>query len=325
VFKSEWDKLRRYMLTDKELEHRKKFIGGSECAAVLGLSRYATPLSVWAEKLGKLPQEDISKKLHIKMGNRLEEVVAELFTEETGKAVRRVNETFYHPKYPFLGANIDRRVVGEDAILECKTASGWMAKDWQGSEVPTEYILQCLHYLAVTGKKEAYIAVLIGGNQDFIWKKVERDEKLIADIVKKEVAFWNNFILTGEMPVQITKDDADTLYGLYPLEEEGKTIELDDKANILCESLQAMNQDIKVLAGNIDRTKNEIRALLKDNEVGQSPNWKVTWKAQVSKGLDTKRIKDEEPGLYEKYPTITTSRVLRIKSLIGKVVDAEVK
>ena len=291
------------MLTDKQLEERKKYIGGGDCAAVLGLSRYGTPLSVWADKLNKLPKEDISKKLHIKMGNRLEEVVAELFTEETGKAVRRVNETFYHPKYPFLAANIDRRVVGEDSLLECKTASGWMAKEWVDNEVPTEYILQCLHYLAVTGKKEAYIAVLIGGNQDFIWKKVERDEKLISDIVKKEVAFWNNFVLTGEMPVQITKDDADTLYGLYPLEQEGKTIELDDAANILCESLQAMNQDKKVLEGNIERTKNEIKALLKDNEGGKSDLWKVTWKKQKKESYTV---------------AASTSRVLRTKSLLKK-------
>lgn len=291
------------MLTDKQLEDRKKYIGGGDCAAVLGLSRYATPLSVWCDKLDKLPKEDVSKKLHIKMGNRLEEVVAELFTEETGKAVRRVNETFYHPKYPFLAANIDRRVVGEDAILECKTASGWLAKEWGGEDCPQEYILQCLHYLAVTGKKEAYIAVLIGGNQDFIWKKVERDEKLIADIVKKEVAFWNNFILTGEMPVQITKDDADTLYGLYPLEQEGKTIELDDNANILCESLQAMNQDKKVLEGNIERTKNEIKALLKDNEGGKSDLWKVTWKKQKKESYTV---------------AASTSRVLRTKSLLKK-------
>ncbi len=304
------------MLTDEKLQERKRYLGGSDCAAVLGLSRYGTPLSVWADKLDKLPKEDISQKLHIKMGNRLEEVVAELFTEETGKAVRRVSETFYHPKYPFLCANIDRRVVGEDALLECKTASGWLAEEWKGEEVPIEYILQCLHYLAVTGKKEAYIAVLIGGNQQFVWKKVLRDEKLISDIIKKEVQFWNDFILTGNMPVQITKDDADTLYGLYPLETEGKVLELDDTANRLCESLQAMKQDVKVLDGQIDKTENEIRALLKDSETGESLNWKITWKAQESIRLDTKRIKDEAPELYTKYGAKTSSRVLRVKSLI---------
>lgn len=306
------------MLTEEQIKERKRYIGGSDCAGVLGLSRWDTPLSVWADKTNKLPHEDISKKLYIRMGNRLEEVVAELFTEETGKAVRRVNETFYHPKYPFLCANIDRRVVGEDALLECKTASGWKAKEWEGEDVPMEYILQCLHYLAVTGKKEAYIAVLIGGNQDFVWKKVERDEKLIADIIKKEVHFWNTFVVPDVMPVQITKNDADTLYSLFPLEVEGKTIELDDTANRLCESLQALKQDAKLLGGNIDRTSNEIRALLKDNETGESLNWKVTWKAQESVRLDTKRVKEEDPQTFAKYSMKASSRVLRIKSLVNK-------
>jgi len=289
------------MLNDDQLKERKRYLGGSDCAAVLGLSRYGTPLSVWADKLGKLPKEDISQKLYIKMGNRLEEVVAELFTEDTGKSVRRVNETFYHPKYPFLCANIDRRVVGEDALLECKTASGWLAKEWEGEEVPMEYILQCLHYLAVTGKKEAYIAVLIGGNQKFVWKKVLRDEKLIDDIIRKEVQFWNDFILTGNMPVQITKNDAETLYGLFPTEQEGMIVELDDTANRLVESLQAMKQDAKVLDGQIDKTENEIKALLKDKETGESLNWKVTWKAQTRKSFTVAESK---------------SRVLRIKSLV---------
>ena len=291
------------MLTEEQVKERRKYIGGSDCAAVLGLSRFDTPLSVWAEKTGKLPYEDISHKLHIRMGNRLEEVVAELFTEETGKSVRRVNETIYHPEYPFLCANIDRRVVGEDALLECKTASGWKAKEWQGEEVPTEYILQCLHYLAVTGKKEAYIAVLIGGNQQFVWKKVERDEKLISEIIKKEVYFWNTFIIPDVMPVQITKNDADTLYSLFPEEVEGKGIELDDTANRLCESLQAMKQDIKVLSDSIKRTENEIKALLKDNEIGKSENWQVTWKAQTKPACNTAESK---------------FRVLRIKSLVKK-------
>lgn len=290
-------------LSKEQLIERRKYLGGSDSAAVLGLSRFSTPLQVWAEKTGKLNDEYISDRLYIKMGERLEQVVAELFTEETGKGVRRVNETIFHPQYPFLAANIDRRIVGEDSILECKTASGWKAKEWEENEVPQEYIIQCLHYLAVTGKKEAYIAVLIGGNQKFVYKKIERDEKLIQDIIAKEVHFWNTFIIPDVMPVQITKNDADTLYNLFPQEQEGKEIELNDDANILVESLQAMKQDAKVLDGQIAKTENELKALLKDNAIGKSGLWQVTWKEQIRKSFTVAEGK---------------SRVLRIKSLAKK-------
>ncbi|HHR2781106.1 TPA: YqaJ viral recombinase family protein, partial [Listeria monocytogenes] len=80
-------------------------------------------------------------------------------------------------------------VVGEDAILECKTASAYLAKEWEADEVPATYLVQIQHYLAVTGKNKAYVAVLIGGNK-FIWKEIERDDELINQIIAFELDFW---------------------------------------------------------------------------------------------------------------------------------------
>ena len=98
-------------LTKEQVEARKNYIGGSDAAAILGLSRYKTALEVWAWKTGQVVPDDISDKVYIKLGNKLEQTVAEFFMEETGKKVQRVNDTIFHPKYPFLGANIDRKVI----------------------------------------------------------------------------------------------------------------------------------------------------------------------------------------------------------------------
>lgn len=297
----------------EEMEERKQYIGASEAAGVLGLSRWQTPLSVWASKTGKLSDTE-PEKLYQWLGTELEEVVAKRFTFETGKKVHRVNEAFVHKTHPFLRAHIDRKVEGENAILQCKTVTPYKAKEWEGEDVPHEYIVQELHELACSRYDRAYIAVLIG-NHDFKIKILDRDEKLIADVIKKEVYFWNTFIIPDVMPVQITKDDGDTLYNLFPLEQEGKEIELDDDANKLAESLQAMKQDAKVLGGQIDKMENDIRALLKDCEVGKSGLWHITWKAQETTRLDTKRIKDEAPELYNKYAMKSSSRVLRVKAV----------
>src|SRR3990167_8887427 len=268
------------MFTEEEMKARRNYIGASEAAEVLGLSRWGTPLSIWADKTGKLnkPQEE---KLHQWLGTELEEVVAKRFMFETGKKVHRVNEAFVHSKYPFLRAHIDRKVEGENAILQCKTVTPYKAKEWDGEDVPHEYIVQELHELACSGYDRAYIAVLIG-NQDFKIKILDRDDKLIDEVIKKEAHFWNTFIIPDVMPVQITKNDSDTLYDVFPLEQEGKEIELDDTTNRLVESLQGLKQDAKVLEGQIDKTENEIKALLKDCEVGKSGLWQVTWKAQES-------------------------------------------
>jgi putative phage-type endonuclease len=184
---------------DEKLGDRTKYLGGSDAAACLGLSRWKSPLAVWALKTGAIAEEDISDRLPVKLGVRLEEAVAELFEEQTGKVVNRVNRTITHPQYDFLRANIDRKVLKEDAILECKTTSAWKAKEWDGEEVPREYVIQALHYLAVTGAAKCYVAVLIG-NQDFKIKTVERDDKVIADLIRREVHFWNEFVLKNVPP-----------------------------------------------------------------------------------------------------------------------------
>lgn len=294
-------------------EERKTYIGGTDTAPILGLSRWRTPLQVWSEKTGTLVREQ-KEGLHLTLGTRLEEVVAELFMQQTGKKVQRANETKFHKAYPFLGANIDRRVVGEDAILECKTASAWKAKEWDGEEIPREYILQVVHYLAVTGASRGYLAVLIG-NQDFQIKTIERDEELIKEVTRKEVDFWNHFVLPKVMPGigMITKDDADTLYRLYPQAGAGTVVQLTDDANKLIESRNAMIQDVKALESQIDKTENEIKSLLKENEYGQTPQWIVSWKNQATKRLDTGLLRETKPDVYEAFLKETQSRVLRIK------------
>lgn len=294
------------------MDDRDKYLGGTDAAPILGLSRWSTPLQVWAEKTGQIVREDISDRVSVKLGNKLEQTVAEFFMEETGKKVRRVNKTLFHPSYPFLGANLDREVVGEDAILECKTASAFKSKEWEGQEIPQEYILQVMHYLAVTGAKVGYIAVLIG-NQDFKWKQIDRDEKMIADMVKREVSFWNDFVIPKVMPGMITAGDADTLYSLYPLADPDSKIELGDEANRIIESRNAMYQDVIQLEKQIEQRENELKALLGDKAEGFTTNWQVFWKNQAQVRLDSAKIKEEAPELFQRYGKEVKFRKLTIR------------
>ena len=304
-------------LTQEQVAERVSYIGGSDAAAVLGLSRWSTPLKVWAEKTGQIEPDDLSDNQAVEMGMELEETVCRIFTKRTGKKVARVNETIFHPKHKFLAANIDRRVVGEDAILEAKTCSGWRAKEFENEEIPQEYLLQVMHYLAVTGKQKAYLAILIGG-QDFRWKEVQRDDKLISDIVNKEVAFWTDFVIPKVMPMTITKNDSDTLYSLFPTGDEDKEIVLDDSANTLIESRAAMIQDNKNLEAMIDKADNELKAMLMDATIGRTNLWVITWKNQARISLDTKAIKEKAPDIYAKYGRTTETRVLRVKGVKEK-------
>jgi putative phage-type endonuclease len=287
------------MLTDEKLRERINYIGASECAGVLGLSKWQTPLSVWAQKTGQL-QPSKEETLAMWWGSELEDAVAKRFMKETGKKVHRVNETVYHPKFNFIAANLDRRVVGEDAILECKTASVWKSKEWEGEEIPQEYILQCYHELAVSGKQKCYLAVAIG-NQSFHIKEIVRDEKIIADIIMREVHFWNDYVLTDIPPEVVTKNDTDTLDALYPQAFIGSEVRLPDTASQLVENLQSYKQDLKNVESLIEQTENELKAMIKENEVGVTPLYRVGWTNSKWSGLDGKALKEEMPEIHAKF------------------------
>lgn len=305
------------MITEEQVKQRKSYIGGSDAAPILGLSRWSTQLETWALKTGKVEPKDLSGNLAVKLGNKLEDTVAELFTEATGKKVRRVNETQFHPDYEFIGANIDRRIVGEDAILECKTCSAWKAKEWQGEEIPQEYILQVVHYLAVTGAMYGYIAVLIG-NQEFVWKMITRDDDLIKDLIAKEVKFWMEFVVPQIMPMQIQAADSDVLYSLFPVSDPNRDIILPDEATALIENVESYSADLKALEGQLEQAKNQIKALIGDNESAQAGSYRITWKNQDTKRLDTERLKTEQPEQYMAYLKVSKSRVFRFNKKESK-------
>lgn len=304
------------MLSQKQIEERVNDIGGSDAAAVLGVSHWSTPLKIWAEKTGELPHEDISDRLPVRLGHALEDTVAQLFSEETGKKVYRVNSTLFHPQYPFIAVNLDRRIVGEKAFLEAKTTSAWKRKDWEGDEIPQEYIVQCLHGLAVTGMERAYLAVLIG-NEGFKIKTIERDEKLLNEVINREVRFWNDFVVPKVMPKSISKNDSETIQRLFPEAIQGKEVYLGDDAKQIIELLEGMKQDSKHLDGLIQQKENELKALIKENEIGVVGDKRVMWTNRKSRRLDMSLIKEEIPDIYLKYAKEVNSRFLQIKTIGG--------
>src|SRR5699024_5782940 len=121
-------------------------IGGSDASIILGLNKYKTPFELWLEKTGQSHLEDTAGEAAY-FGNLLEDMVAKEFEVRSGKKVRRNNFMLQHPDHPFIMANIDRKVVGEQAVLECKTASAFLAKDWESEEIPDNYLVQVQHYL----------------------------------------------------------------------------------------------------------------------------------------------------------------------------------
>ena len=284
-------------------------IGGSEISVVMGLNRWKTPLRLWAEKTGRIITEDISEKEWIKLGTELEDFVARKFSKKTGLPVRRDTRTFKHPKYPYMVAHIDRRITGIDELLECKTANAWKAKEWEGEDIPQEYVLQVMWYLGILGHKKGYIAVLIGG-QKFLWKEIFFDQELFDKMVEVAKNFVEINIGQDIAPIAVSGDSA-TLMRLYPEQAEKIILQRQDKeTNELVEEIQALKRVIDSAELDKEEKEAKLKQIIGDTEGIETLNYKVTWKAQNYSRLDTQKIKDD--GLYEKYLIKASKRVLSV-------------
>ena len=204
------------------LARRRSGIGGSDIAAIIGISPWRTPRDIYLDKKGLVEQQEETDAMY--WGTTLEDIVAKEYAKRTGRKIQRCNHQFTHPDHQFLIANIDR-VVSDDhgkmpvfkgklrttRILECKTASQYAAKDWGEpgtDEIPEYYKAQVMWYMGITGARVCDVAVLIG-NRDFRIYTVYRDEDVIQYLFREGITFWSEYIEKDIMPPARTLEDVE--------------------------------------------------------------------------------------------------------------------
>lgn len=300
------------MSREEWLKARKKGIGGSDAAAIAGLNKWKSPVGVYLDKVGQAPEEDTAGEAAY-WGNVMEDIVAQEFSKRTGLKVRRRNAILQHPDHSFMLANVDRLIVGAREGLECKTASEYLKDLWEGEEIPASYLLQCQHYMAVTGYEAWHIAVLIGGNK-FIYKKVERDEELIQYLIDIEKNFWEEHVLKENPPMFDGSDaSVDLLKALYPEAIPNTEILLPADTNTYLEALDQVNEDLQQLENQKKEYENKIKALMGENEKGIAGERLITWKSITSNRFDSKRFSAEYPDLYNKFTKQSSYRRFAVK------------
>jgi putative phage-type endonuclease len=240
------------------LEARKTGIGGSDAAKVLGLSPWGGPLSVFMDKTGRAPEREESEAME--MGTELEETVARVFTRRTGIEVEKAPGMARHPAFPFMIANVDRLVAGENKGLECKTAHFMKGRQWEGDELPDEYYAQCQHYICVMGWESCWIAALIGG-QTFRYKEVIRNEEFITAMVKAELEFWHEYVMKDIEPHATWCDD---VAGMSPVNTNGETLPPTEESMTLALELKRLKAESKELERAIDGRENRLKQIIGD-------------------------------------------------------------
>ncbi len=312
------------MSHEEWLEERKKTIGGSEIGAILGLNPWQSAYSLWAERTGRIP--GFEGNLQTKLGSYLEEFVAKLFEENSGKKVRKTNYIWRNDKYPILHASPDRLLVSEDAGLEIKTTSAYNSGKFKGEDFPGQYYAQAVQYMMITERRQWYIAVLVG-NTDFHIYHLHRDPMdkpdcceaslLVEDgeceaLYDAAVAFMD--CLQRDVPPALDGSDAthDALAEVYR-DGGGDAIQLFGREGMVERWLELKKQ-IGALKDEQETIQNTLCADLGNSEVGAAGNHKVRWTVKAGRQtFDHKAAVAANPALSMYYKTSAPTRAFSIK------------
>lgn len=280
---------------------REKFIGGSDIGAILGLNKWKSAYTLWAEKTGLIQAEKLDDKLQIWLGHHLEQVVADRYELETGRKVRQSFMSYGIKEYPYLRGHVDRLVVGEKRGLECKTTSSYNKTDYAAGDIPPMYYAQCQFYMMVTGYEVWDIATL-RDNREFFIQEIKRDDEYIAQMLAAASDFWKH-VQDGTPPAADGSDStAATLVQQYPGDTLEDQMEGDEGISAKVADILAIDKSIRSLTEAKNCEISAIKEWMGNHTSAVTSVARINWRAATAKGtIDAKRLKEDYPDIYKKY------------------------
>ena len=296
------------------LELRKKGIGGSDVGAIMGINKYSSPLKVYKAKVENIV-EDISEKVAVRKGKDLESLIRAVYVvpklREMGYAVHPLNHLLINSDWPWLRANLDGIAVNlenpkdytKHIVIEIKVVTKWAEYNWHGDDycgVPASYYAQVQEYMLVTGARKAMVCALFEENWQMHYFDIPRDEKFIAELITKSKAFYDynmgmqippraNYPVDKEMILEAMKE-TDTV----PTYE-------DAELTAAAVNLKEIKKQIKDLTKEADELTSVIIDRYQKGGRSTSPLIKISVSDVVSPRVNTARLKEDQPGIYNQY------------------------
>ena len=317
------------------LGYRRQGIGGSDVAAIMGVSPFATLRDLYNDKCGNpdvIQTEDnwVAKEV----GHRLEDLVAKIFAYKTGYKVFAVRKLFRHPFHSFMQANVDFFVElpdGSIAILECKTTNYNSKEKWNDGAEPVNYEWQCRHYMAVMNLSCAYIACLYGNNEnEFVYRRIDRDEVIEADMIEMEAHFWNEYVLgrieppyteSGDLVLESIRRhygeldptvDAVILPTSMAVKLE-QYLDLAAQKSLLSQQIKELDEQMKIAyAPIVDVMKTSCSAVCVFGSNTYEVRNKPVFRTSISKDK-LQKLEETHPDLYSEYTETTEGRRFSVK------------
>ena len=311
---------------------RSTFLGGSDAAAILGISKWTTPLQVFHEKT-RNPLFEKKDKAVFQRGKRWEPIALEMLLDalEDEDGVRPEllarNARYTDPVYPFLSCEIDAEIMrnGERLNVEIKTVHPFAAGEWgeQGSEeIPIHNAAQVMHGMGIRKSQRVIVGALFGAD-NMLPFVIERDEETISAMREKCINFWNNNVLRGIPPDPVNMADMMLLLSRHkgtPVDLSPEIAErvyeirhIRNEVKMLGEQKEACEWDLFEFVRKAWNIAPEVESLKDDAILRFNGKEIATWKSKTSNRIDSKRLKKEQPSIAELYSKESISRVLRIK------------
>lgn len=323
------------------LAWRRKGIGGSDVAAILGISPWRTARDLYNDKLGiASAQVDSANWVALEMGHLLEDLVARIFSQKTGYHVFQVKKMFRHPRHPCMLADVDYFVTlpdGNTAILEIKTTNYNARGHWRDGDtaiVPPYYESQGRHYMAVMDLDRVFFCCLYGNNEDEVEiRELRRDLDYEQEMIFLEEAFWNDHVLT-RVPPPYTEDGALVLAsllrqfgagdGTLPQQQLGsaetailqKYLRYQEQKKALSVQAKEIDQTMKRLQGQIVASMGACwTAGCRDAETQYLVSYPSVHRPMIGKDA-LERLHRDHPEIYDEYVTVSESRRFSVKQVL---------
>lgn len=321
------------------LNYRRRGIGGSDVAAILGISPFRTARDIYYDKIGVAAVEpDESNWVQLEVGHLLEDLVAKIFQKKTGYRVFQIKKMFHHPQYPFMLADVDYFAElpdGTIALLEIKTTN-YNAKDnWflDGRKtVPVYYEMQGRHYMAVTDIDRVFFCCLYGNTEDeVIICEVKRDMDYETEMIFLEQEFWVGNVQSKVPPPYVEDGDLvldSVLQHLAPADLSAEPVKLDmTNINCLVQYLQMQSEksrldaEVRKLETAMKRLRGRIVSVMgascvavgNHNGIDYTVTFNPVRKPVVEKD-NLLRLQLNHPDIYDTYVTASEHRRFHVKA-----------
>lgn len=268
---------------------RRKYLGGSDAAAIVGLDRWRSRHDVWLDKIGE--GRDNPDNERMLWGRVLESAIRGEYKRRTGRLVRP--GVVRHPDHPFIRGHVDG--LGDGIVLEVKTAQDsrpWAdvdpetrigPSDW--TSIPAYYRPQGAHYMLAAGVDRLDYVVLLQGHDLRMYLDLPRPA-WADELLAEEVAFWHDHVLTRIPPPVDGSEGADRMLAArWPTDDGTELVALPHQYGIL-KAYRRARVDVELAAAARDRLEQLIKEAMGEASYLIAPDVRISWK----RSRDTEKV-----------------------------------